>query len=120
WTNAVAQARAASGWMPWSSEPWRLRAEAEIAQGFRAAGRRSVATALEKDPRDWRLWFDLARASGGTRQRIALGRAFQLNPLNPALRRSAKRYMYALQLGTPPSQVSVVAIGGQAPWLPER
>ena len=86
WTNAVAQARAASGWMPWSSEPWRLRAEAEIAQGFRAAGRRSVATALEKDPSDWRLWFDLARASGGTRQRIALGRAFQMNPLNPALR----------------------------------
>jgi hypothetical protein len=85
-TKAIAQARSAARWMPWSSEPWRLRAEAEIASGFRAAARRSLATAIDKDPRDWRLWLDLARASEGARQRLALGRALRLNPLAPALR----------------------------------
>jgi hypothetical protein len=80
-----ADARKASRWAPWSSAPWRLLGEAQLARGDLAAARENLRRAIDKDPRDWRLWYDLALASAGTAQRRALARALHLNPLEPEL-----------------------------------
>ena len=71
--------------MPWSSEPWRLRGEAQLALGREAEARASFARAIATSPRDWNLWFDLARASTGRAQAAALARARRLDPLGPEI-----------------------------------
>jgi tetratricopeptide (TPR) repeat protein len=80
-----ANARKASRWAPWSSAPWRLLGEAQLARGELAPARESLRRAIDKDPGDWRLWYDLALASAGAAQRQALARALHLNPLEPEL-----------------------------------
>jgi hypothetical protein len=72
-------------WMPWSSQPWRLLGEVELAGGDVASAQRSFRTAIDKDPNDWELWLDLADASGGSERRAASLRAIRLNPLAPEL-----------------------------------
>jgi hypothetical protein len=91
--KAEAEARRATRWAPWSSEPWRLLARAELAQGERETAHGSLLRALAKDRRNWRLWYELALATGGAEQRRALAAAARLNPLAPeiaALRRALR------------------------------
>jgi Flp pilus assembly protein TadD len=57
--------------------------EAQIGAGNAAAARVSLRKALAEDPGDWNLWFDLARASEGRAQVVALANARRLNPLSP-------------------------------------
>ena len=85
WASAVRDARRAASWLPWSIAPWRQLGEAQLALGDTAAARASFRTALRKDPGDWSLWFDLARASSGPARTAALARAKRLDPRSPEI-----------------------------------
>ncbi len=83
--RALADARRAIDWAPWSHEPWQLRGEAELLLEDDAAARRSLKRALELDPESWSTWFDLAVASRGAERARALAEAKRLNPLSPEI-----------------------------------
>jgi len=87
WDSAESHARRAASLQPWSSEPWRVLAEAQLQQGRLAAARRSLREGLDKNPQDWRLWLDLALASGPRERRAAARRARALNPLSTEIAR---------------------------------
>ena len=75
--QALAQARRAAAWAPWSEQPWVLRAEAELDLGRRDAARQSLARALERNPESSHVWFLLAETGrAGARER-----ALELDPL---------------------------------------
>lgn len=80
WPKAESEARKASRWAPWSSQPWQLLGQAYLAQGDRRAARTAFAKAIEKDPENWELWFGLAGSSDGRAQRQAFQEAWRLNP----------------------------------------
>lgn len=82
-----AAARTASRLAPWSTEPWRVLAQAQIDFHRFGDARESLATALAKDDRDWRLWLQLARASDGRQRANALDTAERLNPYSPEVAR---------------------------------
>ena len=82
---AVAEARRASHWAPWSARPWQLRGEAELEHHRLHAARVALRTAAAKDPADWSIWLDLALASSGPERRHALAEAARLNPLDPVI-----------------------------------
>ena len=86
WQTAVEQAENAERWAPWASDPWRLRGDAELAQGRVASARESYARAVELEPGEWLLWLDLAVTSTGEAQRRALERAAALNPREEQIR----------------------------------
>ena len=46
----------------------------------------SFRKAIEKDPRDWTLWYELALASRGAERRAAFAEASRLNPLDDRLK----------------------------------
>jgi tetratricopeptide (TPR) repeat protein len=77
------EARRARAWAPWSHEPWQRLGEAELALGHDRAARASLRRALELDPENWRIWYDLALASTGAERVEALGRVKLLNPATP-------------------------------------
>jgi tetratricopeptide (TPR) repeat protein len=84
--RAEAEARKAARWAPWSSAPWEQLAEVRFARGAAAAARASLRKAIEKDPRNWSLWYELAlRSDTKAAQRVALARARRLNPLSPEI-----------------------------------
>jgi tetratricopeptide (TPR) repeat protein len=85
WAKSAREARQAMRWLPWSSEPWRLLGEAELAQRQRSAAAADLRRALAKDSRNWQLWFDLAAAERGPAAKRALARAARLNPLSPEI-----------------------------------
>jgi hypothetical protein len=72
---ALAAARQARRWAPWSAAPWRIMSDAR--GGDLAALRRAV----QLDPHDWSLWAELARSASGVESRRAAARAARLNPL---------------------------------------
>ena len=84
-TRAESQARRATLFAPWSSEPWRKLGEAQTLAGKLAAARASYRKAIAKDPHDWSLWYELAGASGGAARTRALAQASRLNPLSPEI-----------------------------------
>lgn len=84
--KAVSEARRASTWAPWSSEPWRLLGEAQLAAGEITAARASLRSAVSEDPDDWKLWLSLALATEGEEQEQALAEAKRLNPLSGQVR----------------------------------
>jgi tetratricopeptide (TPR) repeat protein len=83
WDEAEAEARRATRWAPWSADPWRWLAEAQLGRGDTASARASYRRAVAKDSENWELWFGLARASLGPERDRALERAARLNPLSP-------------------------------------
>jgi tetratricopeptide (TPR) repeat protein len=84
--RATSQARSAMSYLPWSPEPWRKLGEAQQLSGNVAAARASFQKAVEKDPRDWTLWYELALASHGAARERALAEASRLNPLDARLK----------------------------------
>ena len=60
---ATSFARRAQELEPWSSEPWRVLGEAQLADGRLAAAQATFHTAIAKNPGSWKLWLDLALAS---------------------------------------------------------
>jgi O-Antigen ligase len=85
WHAAATQARQAIDWTPWSAQPWRLLGEARLGAGNVSAAERSFRKAIAKDPGDWNLYFDLARATTGRVQLAALAAAARLNPRSPEI-----------------------------------
>ncbi len=85
YARAESQARRATKLAPWSAEPWRRLGEAQLLGGKPAAARKSFREAIEKDPRDWTLWFELADASRGRQRQLALAQASRLNPRSPEI-----------------------------------
>ena len=88
WERAAAQARVAHRWQPWSAEPWLDLGEAQLNSGQFAEARRSFRKAASIDSRDWRVWYDLGRASTGQARRRAFARAAALYPLSGLLAES--------------------------------
>jgi hypothetical protein len=86
YARAESQARNAVSLLPWSAEPWRRLGEAQALSGDLAAARVSFRRAIEKDRRDWTLWYELAAASRGAEKQQALAEASRLNPLDTRLR----------------------------------
>ncbi|MBA2476273.1 MAG: O-antigen ligase family protein [Actinobacteria bacterium] len=89
--EAAAEARKAQRWAPWSAEARQALGAAQRARGNPAAARRSYREAVERDPGNWRLWYELALVTDGREQTRALARAARLNPLGSevvALRRA--------------------------------
>jgi hypothetical protein len=91
--EARAQARRARRWQPWSAEPLRLLAAAQLADGDVEAAQQTLREATRRDPENWELWYDLAAAGEGSARRTALEQAARLNPHAAALRelREAER-----------------------------
>jgi O-Antigen ligase/Tetratricopeptide repeat len=89
YARAESQARDAMRYAPWSPEPWRKLGEAQQLSGNVAAARESFRKAVEKDPRDWTLWYELALASRGGERRAAFAEASRLNPLDDRLKPGA-------------------------------
>jgi hypothetical protein len=85
WRTAGLDAHRAAFWLRWSPQPWEQLGEAQLAQGMPGAARVSFRTAIGKDSRNWNMWFDLARASTGKAQTVALAHASKLNPLSPEI-----------------------------------
>jgi O-antigen ligase len=83
WDEGETQVRRAARWAPWSTEPWRALADAQLLRRDRSGAAASFRRAIAKEPNDWSLWYGLARASRGRAQRLALRRAARLNPLSP-------------------------------------
>jgi O-Antigen ligase len=83
--RAESQARRATTFAPWSSQPWRRLGEAQTLLGKLAAARASYRKAIAKDRHDWSLWFELAGASGGVARERALDQGARLNPLSPEI-----------------------------------
>lgn len=90
WLASETDARQARRWMPWSSDPWQLTGEAQLARGDLSAARDSFRAAIDKDPDDWELWSGLAAASTGKTRREAVAQALRLNPRDPGLLRFAE------------------------------
>lgn len=72
--RALAAARSAAGWAPWSAEPLRVQ---YAVTGSLPLLRRAIA----KDPHDWSLWQLLAEHGSGAEKRRAAAKAARLNPL---------------------------------------
>jgi hypothetical protein len=85
WRKAESEARRASTWLPWSSDPWRLLGEAQVGAKDLVAARASFRKAIARDRREWTLWYELALASQGTAQLQALAEASRLNPRSPEI-----------------------------------
>jgi hypothetical protein len=85
WTVAARDAQRATDWLPWSTAPLDQLGNAQLGAGQSAAARISFHKAIAKDPADWSLWFDLARASTGANQISALAHASRLDPLSPEI-----------------------------------
>ncbi len=83
--RAISDARRATHFAPWSSEPWRKLAEAQAISGDLPGARASFRKAIAKDRGDWTLWFELAETSTGAQRREALVQASRLNPLDTRL-----------------------------------
>ncbi len=85
YARAESQAHDAMSFVPWSAEPWRRLGEAQALSGNLADARLSFRRAIEKDRRDWTLWYELALASRGAERQRALAQASRLNPRDTRL-----------------------------------
>jgi O-Antigen ligase/TPR repeat len=85
WGRAAAEARSARTWLPWSSDPWRLLGDARFGRGDFPGAARAYRRAIQLDPRNWLLWFDLGFATGGRESDAAFARAGTLDPRNPEI-----------------------------------
>jgi O-Antigen ligase len=80
WTRAAKDARKARQWMPWSPAPWEALGLAQLGSGLAPEAKASLNKALSIDSGDWKLWYNLARASSGRARARALRHAATLFP----------------------------------------
>jgi hypothetical protein len=78
--KAEAEARKATRWLPWSTEPWQAVAEAHFDRDDFPRARAALLEALERDRGDWAIWYDLGAASTGRERERAFREAARLNP----------------------------------------
>jgi O-Antigen ligase len=80
WRHAASEARSAMTLAPWSAEPWRELAVAQVGLGEIGSARSSLVHAVKIEPRDWSLWYQLSEVSTGALHRRALAQVDRLNP----------------------------------------
>ncbi len=80
WTAALAEAKRAHWLAPWSSEPWRLRGEAQLALGRPDQALLSFRKGLDLDRDDVVLWRALSGVASGAERSLAQERVAQLDP----------------------------------------
>jgi cytochrome c-type biogenesis protein CcmH/NrfG len=85
WSSSRRYARQAIRWAPWSSVGWQKLGEAQLVLGDDRGARHSLRRAIELDPRNWVVWFDLTAVERGPARQAALRMARHLNPLEPSL-----------------------------------
>jgi O-antigen ligase len=78
---AVADARDALRYAPWSADAWRVIGESLLVQGDRAGAAAAFRSSTSLDPNDWETWSELAGVSTGEPRRAAEAEAARLNPL---------------------------------------
>lgn len=83
WAEAAKHARVAGRLAPWSAQPLRTLAQAQLADGDFAGAAGTLRRAIDRDPRNRALWLDLAIATEGFQHALALDRARALDPLSP-------------------------------------
>ena len=81
--RALAEARTAYRWAPWSTEALRTRGEAELISGRTAAGAADLRRVTARDPGDWQAWFDLTAVTSGAERARAAARVRALDPRGP-------------------------------------
>ena len=81
--QAVAEARGARRFAPWSVEALGLVAAARLDQGRRAEALAAYRKAVARDPNSWLAWTQLAATATGAERRHAEAAALRLNPLAP-------------------------------------
>ena len=83
WAAVISHADSASEWMPWSSEPDKLRGDAYLGLGRPAPALLAyISAARASGGSQWQAWLDVARASTGQVQQRAARKALSLNPLS--------------------------------------
>jgi len=89
---ALSHADRAAGLVPWSPVPDTWEGEALLARGQKAAAAKAFRDALAKPQgdRQWRLWFNLSRASSGPARLAALRRTVALNPRSGEVKQVCK------------------------------
>ncbi|MGN6380907.1 MAG: O-antigen ligase family protein [Gaiellales bacterium] len=85
WNAAIADARTAHTWQPWSDAPLVALGEAELGAGRFGAATAAFHQATGLAPDDWQAWFGLARSTTGAERRQAVQRALELNPREPVV-----------------------------------
>jgi hypothetical protein len=80
WGQALAAARQAKTWSPWSAEPLERMAVASLGAGHRAVARTYLERAAAKDPSNWLYWAELSLVSAGSQHVRADREASILNP----------------------------------------
>ena len=83
--EALAQARRARTWTPWSHRPWQRIGQAQLLARRPDRAHAAFGEALERDDEDWSVWYDVAAATEGAARRSALARATALNPRSPEI-----------------------------------
>ncbi|HET7137270.1 MAG TPA: O-antigen ligase family protein [Gaiellaceae bacterium] len=78
--SALADARRARTFSPWSSQPWLQIGNIRLAQGRRAEALAAYERAASKDPNDWSTWLVLAGASRGAERARAVAELRLLAP----------------------------------------
>jgi hypothetical protein len=82
--KAIAAARRAERWQPWSAQPSLLLGEAKLAAGDVAGAARAFRAGIRLDEGDSELWYQLALATTGPERARARARALALDPTGPA------------------------------------
>jgi hypothetical protein len=78
--QAESEARNALSLVPWSAEPLRKLAVAQVGLHQIRAAQASLRDAVSLEPRDWSLWYQLSEVSTGPLHRRALAEANRLDP----------------------------------------
>jgi hypothetical protein len=78
---AVADARRALRFAPWSADAWKVIGRSRAELGDRIAARAAYRSALALDANDWQTWLELSGVTAGEPRRVALAEAARLNPL---------------------------------------
>lgn len=78
--SALADARRARTFAPWSSQPWLQIGNIRLAQGRRAEAVAAYEKAARKDPTEWSIWLALAGASRGVERARAVAQLRMLAP----------------------------------------
>jgi O-antigen ligase len=90
YARADSQARKATRWAPWLSEPWIIQGQIQALNQDRPAAQADFRKAIAKDPRNYLAWYGLAGVTSGVDHRRAVTRVLELNPLSDEARELSK------------------------------
>jgi hypothetical protein len=80
YARAETEAKRASRWAPWASEPWIIRGQILALGREQSAARAAFRKAIAKDPRSYLAWYGLAGVETGAARLAAAAEVRELNP----------------------------------------